>query len=175
MDFTNIDYLLSGNERQRLAYSSLRKHAVMEKLEKFSPVLAGTIPIEIDIDSSDLDIICYCLNKEEFIESVRQSFQHEESFRIHENNVRGEESIVANFNIENFEVEIFGQNIPVNEQAGFRHMLIEYNILQEKGEEFRQEIIRLKRQGIKTEPAFTKLLGLEGDPYIELLKLNSNF
>lgn len=49
-------------------------------------------------------------------------------------------------------------------------MIAEYKILQAKGEEFKQKIIELKKQGIKTEPAFGMLLGLE-NPYEELLKL----
>jgi hypothetical protein len=48
-------------------------------------------------------------------------------------------------------------------------MIAEYKILQEEGEEFKQKIIELKKQGIKTEPAFGILLGLE-NPYEDLLK-----
>jgi len=50
-------------------------------------------------------------------------------------------------------------------------MIIEYRILLEKGEDFRKQLIELKRQGLKTEPAFALLLGLEGNPYTELLSL----
>jgi len=50
-------------------------------------------------------------------------------------------------------------------------MLIEHKLLSTKGEKFRQDIIDLKNQGYKTEPAFAKLLGLGGDAYEELLKL----
>ena len=42
-----------------------------------------------------------------------------------------------------------------------------------KGEEFRQQVVNLKKQGYKTEPAFAKLLGLNSEnPFDELLKLN---
>lgn len=50
-------------------------------------------------------------------------------------------------------------------------MLIEDIILHEKGSAFRKRIIELKSYGIKTEPAFARLLGLQGDLYSELLKL----
>jgi hypothetical protein len=50
-------------------------------------------------------------------------------------------------------------------------MLIEHHFLQTKGDNFRKEIIQLKEIGLKTEPAFAKALSIEGDPYLELLKL----
>ena len=50
-------------------------------------------------------------------------------------------------------------------------MIIENDILKEKGLDFKQKIKQLKSDGLKTEPAFAKLLGLQGNPYIELLKL----
>ena len=49
-------------------------------------------------------------------------------------------------------------------------MIIEYDLLNKYGETFRQQIIQLKRKGYKTEPAFCKALGIEGNPYLELLK-----
>ena len=52
--------------------------------------------------------------------------------------------------------------------------MVEYNLLNKHGEKFRQQIIELKRQGYKTEPAFALVLGLTGDPYIELLKFEPN-
>jgi len=71
--------------------------------------------------------------------------------------------------LEEFPIEIFAQNKPTIEQNAYRHMIAEYKILQEKGEEFKEKIIDLKKKGIKTEPAFGMLLGLE-NPYEDLLK-----
>ncbi len=81
--------------------------------------------------------------------------------------------MVANFKVDSFEIEIFGQNIPSERQNAYRHMLIEHKLIIERGENFRQKIIELKQKGFKTEPAFAILLGLEGNPYIELLKYES--
>lgn len=52
-------------------------------------------------------------------------------------------------------------------------MIIEHKILIEKGEDFRLQVIQLKEQGYKTEPAFAHLLDLSGDPYDELLKFKN--
>ncbi|GAB3944042.1 DUF4269 domain-containing protein [Spirosoma harenae] len=169
MLFETIDYLIEGTPRQREAYTTLTKHAVLAKLEPFTPILVGTIPINIDIESSDLDIICYWADKQAFYSAVQISFGNEKAFSIRESSALGRDAIVANFWVDNFEVEVFGQNMSTTQQMGYRHMLIEHKLLIERGEAFRQQIIALKKQGYKTEPAFGKLLGLGADPYTELL------
>ncbi|WP_345742010.1 DUF4269 domain-containing protein [Cellulophaga baltica] len=171
MNFRNIEYLKSGNERQKLAFSEIKKYKVLEKLKKYNPILAGTIPIEIDVPESDLDIICECQNHSEFKAYLLDQFSQKKDFKVYSILQNDIESTIAEFKTENFLFEIFGQNIPTERQDAYRHMIIERNILEEKGFEFKQKVKDLKSSGIKTEPAFAKLLGLEGNPYIELLKL----
>lgn len=163
-----IDYLENGSAAQKAAYFLLSQY-VLKPLEAFSPILAGTIPLGINITGSDLDILCCYEDKATFNNEVVNAFSVCEGFDVREIVIHGSETIIANFYIKGFEIEIFGQDIPVRQQYGYRHMIIEHAILQREGEDFRKEIIRLKEQGYKTEPAFAKLLGLEGDPYIALL------
>lgn len=172
IDFTKIDYLKSGNERQKRAYQVLSKHHLIEKLKRYSPVLAGTIPIEIDIEGSDLDIICVAdlKFKEDFLNDILNCIPHDAEIKVEYPILDGENWITINFMLEEFPIEIFGQNKPVKEQNAYRHMLAEYRILQEKRDDFKQQIIELKKQGVKTEPAFGILLKLE-NPYEDLLKL----
>ncbi|PWN59658.1 DUF4269 domain-containing protein [Chryseobacterium viscerum] len=173
LDFTRIDYLKDGNERQRRAYEVLTKYNVFEKLSNYSPVLAGTIPIEIDIEGSDLDIICEVALRfeEDFLDEIMFSklIPYDVETKVEYPIINGEKCITLNFMLEGFPIEIFGQNRPTIRQNAYLHMVAEYKILQEKGEEFKQKIIELKKQGIKTEPAFGMLLGLE-NPYEDLLK-----
>ncbi|SER07356.1 DUF4269 domain-containing protein [Pedobacter rhizosphaerae] len=169
INFLDISYLLSGNEKQKRAYEILTEHKILKKLKSSCPILVGTIPINIDIESSDLDIICQVQNKPAFVKLLTSHFQTKKGFTITESAVF--QSVKANFFIDDFEFEIFGQSTPTVQQNAYRHMLIEHQILLEKDESFRQEIIRLKQQGIKTEPAFAQLLHLSGDPYDALLKL----
>lgn len=164
-DFCTIDYLKLGNQKQQAAYDTLKKHKIMEQLAAFDPLLAGTIPIEIDIAESDLDIICCSTALRHFAQTLENLFGKQNGFSIrnHEN------AVVAEFKTEQFTVEIFGQAIPTQQQNAWRHMLIEHQLLQKYGESFRQKIIQLKQEGYKTEPTFARLLGLKGDPYAALL------
>lgn len=171
IDFEKLDYLKDGNELQQKAYRLLTEHGVFEKLKAFHPVLTGTIPIDIAIANSDLDVICYWKTNSDFKRSLTNHFSNEQGFELREATINGLETIIANFYIDGFELEVFGQPIPTSQQNAYRHMLIEHQILMEKGEAFRQQIIALKNEGYKTEPAFAKLLGLEGNPYEALLKL----
>ena len=170
-NFKNIEYLKHGNKKQCLAYKALMKLGVFEKLKNYSPILTGTIPIEIDLPKSDLDIICQCENHKEFSDLLRELFGNNQGFNIKTHQRFGPKSTVCQFWYHHFEIEIFAQNKPTEKQNAYQHMIIEYKILQEKDAEFREQIIRLKAMGLKTEPAFAKLLNLKGNPYEELLKM----
>lgn len=168
IDFTKLDYLKIGNVKQKRAYEVLTKYKIFQILNYYSPILAGTIPIEIDVEGSDLDIICKVEDKIKFEKFLIEKFK-DFDFKIKKSNINNEESLVCNFELEEFPIEIFAQNKPTIEQNAYRHMIAEYKILQEKGEGFKEKIIDLKKKGIKTEPAFGMLLGLE-NPYEDLLK-----
>jgi hypothetical protein len=170
IDFANIDYLKTGNDKQRLAYAALTQNKILTNIQQFDPMLVGTIPINIDIENSDLDIICHYQNRNDFINVIKMRFCDFDNFKIRARNEQELDAVIANFRINDFEIEIFGQPIPTREQNAYRHMMIEYKLLCERGDAFRQKIIDLKRQGYKTEPAFGIALGLTGDPYLELLR-----
>lgn len=173
-DFKNIEYLKFGNKRQRNAYFVLHELDIFDYLKKYNPILTGTIPIEIDLPDSDIDIICECKDHISYAKDLTDKFGEYLDFQIWTNNHDGVKSTIASFSYKGQKIEIFGQNIPTDKQNSFRHMLIEKQILQEKGTKFKNQILELKKQGIKTEPAFAQILGLKGDPYLELLKFDSD-
>ena len=170
--FITISYLKQGNKKQQEAYKILTKYGVWEKLTDFSPLLAGTIPIAIDIDNSDLDVICCFNDLAVFTATLKKEFSNYKGFTIRTPKEidPAYKTVVCNFILDDFEIEIFGQNRKPEAQNAYRHMLIEYQILEKEGEQFRQQIIELKKQGYKTEPAFAKLLSLKGNPYNALLE-----
>lgn len=171
IDFKNIEYLKTGNNKQKMAFKILGEIEIFDKLKKYNPILAGTIPIDIDLPESDLDIICECSNHEEFRNEITRLFSNYSNFKINKIIQNGIESSIANFYYSDFEIEIFAQNIPTHKQNAYKHMLIEHSLLLENGPKFKNEIIKLKSQGFKTEAAFAKILNIKGNPYLELLKL----
>ncbi|QKE73606.1 DUF4269 domain-containing protein [Arthrobacter citreus] len=167
--FRSIDYLKHGNPKQQLAYSALTRLNILNELKEFSPVLCGTIPIGIDIEGSDLDIITEVNDLTSFKILLENIYQEQEHFRISHSIVRGIGTITANFTYEGFEIEIFGQPVPSIKQNAYLHLIIEHFILKQNPN-LKTKIIKLKTEGYKTEPAFCKILGLIGDPYEELIK-----
>ena len=166
-----LSYLEHGDAQQREVYSLLRELGIMERLADYHPLLAGTVPLGIQVAGSDLDIICEVYEPERFIAEVRDSFGSLYGFSAVSRIVEGLPRTRINFRAGGWPIELFGQPLQTILQNGWRHMLVEDRILQLLGDPFRSEVIRLKSGGMKTEPAFARLLGLEGDPYEALLRL----
>ncbi len=158
--------------RQEAAFHSLQTLDIFTQLEAYTPVLTGTIPLDIDIENSDLDIICWTADLEAFARDVTAYFGNQQGFQIAQKTIRSESCIVAKFEFQGFPIEIFAQNRPVEQQYAYRHMLIEARLLVLGGASARQEIRRLKQNGLKTEPAFARYFNLAGDPYEVLYRMS---
>jgi hypothetical protein len=172
-DWRDITYLTRGNSRQRKAYAVLRALRVFDILRAYDPVLVGTIPIAIDIETSDLDIIGAVYDPAAFEREVAAAFGSCEGFRVVCKTVEGVPRVVADFFYAGFAIQLFGQPRAVEDQNGYRHMVVEARLLEIGGEAARDAIRRLKRAGLKSEPAFARYFGLDGDPYVTLLELAS--
>ncbi|MNC08340.1 hypothetical protein D3C75_559210 [compost metagenome] len=166
-------YLASGNVRQQEVCRVLGELRVMEVLEKYHPVLVGTIPIDVDIPESDLDVICQVEEAERGVFEVllKEAFGGLDGFEYAARVADGLHRQVARFRYEGWAVEVFGQPLAVEEQNGYRHMVVEHRLLKLLGDGGKEAIRKLKLKGMKTEPAFAELLQLEGDPYAALLAL----
>lgn len=167
----NTDYLKKGSIAQDEVYHLLMNHKVLDILQDYDPILVGTVPIGIHVPSSDLDIICCVQNFSQFERLIQKNFEHYNGFKISRTVANGVERVKANFTINEWPIELFGQNKPTCEQNGFIHMIVEDRLLKMFGEPFRQAIITRKLAGMKTEPAFADVLQLDGDPYTAMLEL----
>ncbi|MGO0059951.1 DUF4269 domain-containing protein [Brevibacillus fluminis] len=169
-DFKNIRYLSTGTPRQQAAYAVMKKLGIMETLHAFDPILVGTIPLDIDIGSSDLDIVCCTAEMELFSQTVYEAYGQLGAYAEGRTIVRGIETAVIGFHYDGFLFELFAQPVPSERQNGYRHMVIEARMLAVGGARMRDEIRKLKRAGMKTEPAFMHYLQVAcEDPYEELL------
>lgn len=166
INFKDINYLKAGNFKQKEIYNLIKNHKLLEILKEHNPIIVGTIPIEIDIENSDIDIILETKNLDNLKNLLIQNFSKYDDFKFRnsDNNI-----FVCNFSIDKTPIEIYSEDKVTDQQLGYLHMIKEYEILKSKDQNFREKIIELKKSGVKTEPAFCKLLGINGNPYIELL------
>ncbi|SMF25758.1 DUF4269 domain-containing protein [Pseudobacteriovorax antillogorgiicola] len=171
MSINDISFMKAGTPRQRLAFAAITSLGILEKLEPHNAVLAGTIPIDVDIEDSDLDIICEANDLDDFNTLVLSYFGDCDEFTSYMTSTRGVKSFVARFAFSGFGFEIFAQNCPIERQYAVVHLLVERRLLEIGGDTARDGIRSLKARGLKTEPAFAKYFGIPGDPYEELVKL----
>lgn len=159
-NFFDLTYLSKGSAVQQAGLRAIIDSGIMNTLKEFTPVVVGTLPLDLFVATSDIDIICFYLDANEFQAGLKDSKRKD---------INGLDSLISNFDFDGFQFEVVGQPIPVTEQGAYRHMVTEWKILEEKGESFRREVMALKERGVKTEPAFAQLMGLPGDPYKALL------
>ncbi|WP_298399088.1 DUF4269 domain-containing protein [Sphingobium sp.] len=143
----------------------------LAKLALFDPHVVGTPPLGIDLPESDIDIVCEAPAPPAFAAHLQAVFGDEAEFALRER--PDLDAVIAGFTAHGWPFEIFGQNRPVAQQDGWRHFQIENRLLRIGGTRLRAAIMDLRHRGLKTEPAFASLLGLAGDPYAALLKLDS--
>lgn len=163
------EQMKTGSRKQQAAYEAVQSLNVMNDLNHYHPLVCGTIPIGIDIVTSDLDIIMEVEDLQLFEKEIHRLYSANEQFRLKWKVIRGIHVLKANFTYSDFEFELFGQPQSVYNQNAYLHMVIEHSILKSRPE-MKQQVIRLKMSGLKTEEAFCELLGISGDPFEGLIR-----
>ena len=169
-NYLNIEYLKEGNQIQKKVYKTIKKFDVLEKLNKYNPIIVGTFPLKINVECSDIDIIGQTDNFNDTIDDLIEKFCQNHDFMIQVSEDETSKFVLCSFWLKKFRVEIYLENKNPIDQMAYKHMLIEAKILDKMGESFKENIINLKNKGIKTEEAFAQLLQLEGNPYDALLQ-----
>ncbi|MDX2287648.1 MAG: DUF4269 domain-containing protein [Hyphomicrobiaceae bacterium] len=149
---------------------AVKASGVLEALADYDPHVAGTPPLGIAIDTSDIDILCTFKDAPPFETAVQARFAHHEAFAMRRWTT-GRRAVVANFRFCGWDFEVYAEPIPVAQQYGWRHFVVEQRLLRLGGEPIRSKVLELKTAGMKTEPAFARALGLTGSGYDELLEL----
>lgn len=169
--FLSPEYLKTGNSRQQQAFRILNELEIFDILRPYDPVLAGTIPLGIDLPGSDLDILLHTREPASALKVIREKYGQEKDFTAEMKSKRGVTSIVARFENQGKNIELFGQPVPVSEQYAYRHMIQEYRCLELGGRFLRDKVIANKKIGLNTEASFAIELGLQGDEFEAVLTL----
>ncbi|MEM7312302.1 MAG: DUF4269 domain-containing protein [Planctomycetota bacterium] len=144
--------------------------ALLDRLSEFDPMLIGTPPLGIGIDSSDIDVACSSSDVSRFKMTVTGLFGQSKGFQIRETVLQSVPAVIAGFRSHGWDIELFCQTTPTNLQWGVRHFMVEKRLLRLEPR-LRKTVVELKQAGMKTEPAFAKALGLSGKPYAAVLAL----
>jgi hypothetical protein len=178
-DLGSIEYLAGGSDRQKRAYLALRELDLFPSLASWTneemelgigSTLAGSIPLDLAVGDSDLDIVTFAKDTKQIAALFREKFSGMQNFSSSRGIILGTATLLTKFDFGGETFEIFTQNVPLPQQNAVVHMLVEERLLILGGASFREKVMELRHQGMKTEPAFGQVLGLE-EPYRELLQL----
>jgi hypothetical protein len=145
---------------------------LLAELAEYEPTIIGTPPLGIDIESSDIDIACTTHDLELFKSDVTARFSTLQGLVVEHVTDFSDPAVRAAFLSQGWEIELFCQTLPIQEQHGVRHFHVEKRLLQIEPT-LRSKVLHLKQAGQKTEPAFAALLRLQGDPYAAMLGLEA--
>ncbi|WP_027580374.1 DUF4269 domain-containing protein [Bradyrhizobium sp. Ai1a-2] len=145
---------------------------VLDVLRAFDPRVVGTLPLALSVPGSDIDIVCHAFDPVAFAATIWRQYQSCVGFRLYQWTSSGQ-PVVARFEWGGWPFEVFGDARPVDQQHGWLHFEIEKRLLALDDGRLRKAVLQQRSAGIKTEPAFAAVLGIEGDPYRGLLELAS--
>ncbi len=120
--------------------------------------ICGTLPLGLNNPMADIDVaVSYKLNEKAKLLEWIQNFQDETiSPRLQIKN----DVMVFNFKYENRIYEFYMSSENLFVQNAYRHMNIEMRLLKIFGEKLKEKIKQFKQNGLTTEYAFLKALGI---------------
>jgi predicted metalloenzyme YecM len=158
-------------EKNVRVWNAILASKVLKNFSEHNPLIAGTFPLEIDVENSDVDVLLFANNLEEVEAKLKKVYGECLNFTYSISMVDGLDTLICNFTFQDVPFEIFAQARQPVRQNAYLHFLIEERLLNLGGAAFKKEIKRARLTGIKTEPAFAKILNIQDDPYKGLLEL----
>lgn len=166
-----LKHLQQGDGMQRAAARSVKQTRILKLLEPYTPLIVGTLPIDVHLPGSDLDIICQVKARATFAALLVRQFGKRPHFALRRTTLQKRPAIVCRFGHRDTLFEIVGMPIKTPSQRAYVHLMVEADLLNVGGRAARAAIRRLKHRGLKTEPAFAEYFGLGGKPYHAIAKL----
>jgi predicted metalloenzyme YecM len=155
-------------ESNTQAWSALENYSIFEKLSEFSPLVSGSLPLKIETNLSDLDLL-FSANDLDHFDRQATFIDNAQLKRVQ---LGHDLCSIWQFNYTGMDIEFVAMATPSAEQRAHRHLLIEARLLNIGGEKAIAAIKELKQKGMKTEPAFAHYFKITGDPYEELLEIS---
>ncbi len=153
--------------RKDEALQALGRSAILDSLSDYSPTVVSTLLVGLDIEGSDIDVICCYPTQARFVEDLRCCCQQHEDFHLSVATDR----VVASFTVDGFCIELFATEQAIQKQAAYQHFQVMQRLVELGGNRFTESVKLLKRKGLKTEPAIAQLLNLSGDPFAAVADL----
>lgn len=167
---------LESNHR---VFTALTRSRILSTLKPFAPLIAGTFPLNLGFSESDIDILISGSNLDLIQQLLYSNFGHLPCFECSDSIVGGDgiaggsRTVSASFSFDGVSFDVFAQQTPSVRQRGYLHFLIEERLLKLGGLSFANKIKEARSEGLKTEIAFAKVLGLVGDAYEAMLELQT--
>lgn len=157
-------------ERNQKVWDALISSEILTSLSQWHPFVAGTFPLGVEAEDSDLDILLTLKNTEALKEKLQPLLNRSTEVSWKENT---EKLISLSFTYLGIKFDLYAEPTLSYHQMAARHFRVEEKILEDGNAQLREKIISLRKAGLKTEPAFAQALGLKGDPYEALLNYES--
>jgi hypothetical protein len=174
-DYTSIR---DGSTRQMRAYSVVfDKLMVFRQLDDHDPIWVGDYPVDIDTDSSPIQILCNPSSLRPFLMEVRSCYGEYPEFRLTWKAVHRVPTVVARFQVDEFTVELFAQPRPTNNQQQFVNMLVIARLLAIGGDTAKAAIREKMTAETSTSEVVLAHFGLEAtdmDAYMTMLAKMDN-
>jgi hypothetical protein len=164
-----LEHLRRGDAVQRAAARSIARTGVLKLLKPYAPLIVGTLPLDVHLPESDVDVICHVRAPKTFMSLLVQRFGDLPQFTLGRTTLQRKPAVVCGFRHRHTQFEIVGMPVPTHTQRAYVHLMAEADLLGASGAH--AAIRRLKRRGLKTEPAFARHFRLGGDPYQAVAKL----
>lgn len=152
-------------EMNQMLMSALKKSGILRLLRPYHPLIAGSLPLGLAVSSSDCDIIIEVDDFAKTEKHLHDLFSGLPGFKLWQRSDQSVPEMIASFFVDEVHFEIFCQKIPSMKQTAYKHFLAEERILKYAGLPFAELVLQERRQGLKTEAAFAKILRLEGNPF----------
>lgn len=156
-------------EKNEKVWSALQGSKILFELKEFFPLVTGTFPLALGTEDSDLDLTICCKDFKSLGSRLESLYGSLQEFSLEQVEIDSLDTLICSFFFGGVRFEIFAQGIASVKQKSFIHFAVEEKILKFGGETLRKQVQMERLKGLKTEPAFAKVLGLKGDPYTELL------